>query len=86
MTYRFLAVYGAAVLLNAEALKTIRERSGHTQLSLAKASGVAQSRISEIESTSGGFTDVRPGTVKKLADTLAIPMAALLGAPVEAAS
>lgn len=68
------------------ALRAIRERSGHSQLSLAEASGVAQSRLSEIESADGGVADVRPATVRKLAETLAVPMTALLAMPEGAAS
>jgi transcriptional regulator with XRE-family HTH domain len=64
-------------------LKSIRELSGHSQLSLANASNVAQSRISEIEA-SDEPVEVRPATVRKLAETLKQPISSLLANPAEA--
>lgn len=64
--------------INPEALKAIREKDGHSQLSLAKHSGVAQSRISGYES--GKSVEVRPGTVKRLAEALGVSMSALVAA------
>lgn len=61
--------------INGPALTAIRERSGLSQLALAKSAGITQGRISELES---GSPNVRPDTVKKLADALVIPMTALL--------
>ena len=49
------------------ALRTRRQRSGHTTYSLAEASGVSQQRISDLE---GGPVGVRPPTAKALADAL----------------
>jgi transcriptional regulator with XRE-family HTH domain len=50
-----------------EALRHIRTMRGMNQVDLAKASGVAQNTISEIEL---GKREARPGTLKKLADAL----------------
>lgn len=69
--------------INGPALTAIRERSGLSQLALAKSAGITQGRISELESGSGG---VRPDTVKKLAEALAVPAVAFLAVPTEAAS
>lgn len=63
--------------INGEALKIIRERSGHSQLSLAGESGVTQGRISEIEAM-GSRAMVRPSTAQKLALALAVPLTALV--------
>lgn len=60
--------------INAAALTAIRERSGFTQLALAEASGVSQGRISELESADA---NVRPATVKALADALQVPIVAI---------
>ena len=65
------------MILNGAALATIRERTGLTQLDLAAKSGVSQGRISELESKD---SNVRPGTVKALAEALAVPMTALIKA------
>lgn len=69
--------------INGAALKVIRERSGHTQLSLAKESEVNQGHISKIESADGAV-GVRPATARKLCQALAVPLAALLAMPVGA--
>lgn len=50
-----------------EAIRKAREGAGHSQASLARASGVAQSHISKLES---GAWPIRPTTAKKLADAL----------------
>lgn len=65
------------MLINGPALQAIRERSGLTQSDLARGSGVSQGRISELESE---VRPVRPATAKALADTLAVPIAALVAA------
>jgi transcriptional regulator with XRE-family HTH domain len=59
-----------------EALRHIRTMCGMNQVDLAKASGVAQNTISEIEL---GKREARPGTLKKLADALGVGIADLLG-------
>lgn len=69
------------MLINGSALQAIRERTGLTQSDLARASGVSQGRISEFES---GTKNVRPATVKALADALAVPMTALISNPAAA--
>lgn len=63
------------MLLNGAALRTIRERTGLAQLALAEKSGVSQGRISELEA---GHLNVRPATVKALAEALACDQAALI--------
>lgn len=60
--------------INAAALVAIREGRGHTQLSLAAESGVSQGRISELEAADA---NVRPATVKALADALQVPTTAI---------
>lgn len=60
--------------INPEALKAIREKDGHSQLSLAARSGVAQAHISRLEREP---VDVRPTTLKRLADALGVPQSAL---------
>lgn len=65
------------MVINGAALATIRERTGLTQLDLAAQSGVSQGRISELEAKD---TNVRPATVKALAEALAVPMTALIKA------
>lgn len=62
------------MILNGPALVAIRERSGLTQLALARASGVSQGRLSELEA---GNLNVRPGTAKKLAEALQVPTTAI---------
>jgi transcriptional regulator with XRE-family HTH domain len=59
---------------NPEALTAIREKDGHSQLSLSKKSGVAQSRISRLEADS---VPIRPSTAKRLADALGVPISAI---------
>lgn len=64
--------------INGAALKAIRSNCGHTQSSLAKASEVDQGNISKMEAQKDGPVTVRPSTAKKLADALAVPIAALI--------
>lgn len=71
------------MILNGDALQAIRERTGLSQTELAKLTGVSQGRISELES---GRLNVRPATVKALADALAVPMTALIANPESVAS
>jgi transcriptional regulator with XRE-family HTH domain len=52
-----------------EAVRRIRTMRGMNQVDLAKASGVAQNTISEIEL---GKREARPATLKKLADALGV--------------
>ena len=59
-----------------EALRHIRTMRGMNQVDLAKASGVAQNTISEIEL---GKRKARPATLKKLADALEVEISDLLG-------
>ncbi len=62
------------MVLNGSALQAIRERTGLTQTDLAATTGVSQARISELEA---GLCNVRPGTVKALAEALQVPITAL---------
>jgi len=64
------------VKVNPEALRAIREKDGHPQLSLAKKSGVSQNRISELEGDEPQI--IRPPTARALADALGVPMSAFL--------
>lgn len=59
---------------NPQALTAIREKDGHSQLSLAKVAGVAQSRISRLEANA---VPIRPATAKRLADALGVPISAI---------
>lgn len=61
---------------NPGALTTIRVLAGYSQAELARRSGLSQGHISELER---GDKTPRPGTVKKLAVALGVPMPALLG-------
>lgn len=63
--------------INGAALRAIRENGGHSQLSLAEASGVDQGNISKMEAEKSGPVNVRPATAKKLAQALNIPLAAI---------
>lgn len=67
--------------MNPAALTALRVMAGLSQAELARRSGLSQSHISELER---GDKEARPGTVKKLADALAVPLPALM--VVEAAS
>lgn len=51
------------------ALRRARETAGHSQTTLAAASGIAQSHISKLERER---SDVRPPTAKALADELGV--------------
>lgn len=66
--------------INPTALAVIRERSGLTQTALARASGVSQGRISELEmgDREGRPLDARPSTAKSLADALDVPLLAII--------
>jgi transcriptional regulator with XRE-family HTH domain len=59
-----------------EALRRIRTMRGMNQVDLARASGVAQNTISEIEL---GKREARPGTLKKLADALGVEISDFFG-------
>ena len=52
-----------------ESIRRIRTMRGMNQVDLAKASGVAQNTISEIET---GRREARPATLRKLADALGV--------------
>jgi len=75
LTYRYVSDRLLGVKLNGQALKAIRERSGLSQSELARATGLSQGRISELESES---PNIRPSTSKALADALKVPVVALL--------
>jgi transcriptional regulator with XRE-family HTH domain len=62
------------VSFNPATLTALRELAGFSQAELARRSGLSQSHISELER---GDKKPRPGTVKKLAAALAVPIPAL---------
>lgn len=64
------------VNLNREALRTIRERTGHTQASLAAAAGIDRSLIHRLEN---GDRNATPSVMRKLAAALDCPLHALIG-------
>jgi transcriptional regulator with XRE-family HTH domain len=63
------------VVINGSALLAIRERSGLSQAELSRQSGVSQGRISELEAAQ---LNVRPATVKAIAEALQVPITALV--------
>lgn len=67
--------------INPEALAAIRQRSGMTQTDLAERANISQSRLSELESKS---LNVRPGSAKRLAEALLVPVTAIISASPEA--
>lgn len=72
----------AAMHINGEALKAIRERSGLTQSDLAKTVGIRQPHLSNIEA---GRRAASPDVAQRLAEALRIPVVAILAQPPEAA-
>lgn len=62
-------------------LRRQREAAGHSQASLARASKVSQSRISELETEDGQKLTVNPPLAKKLAKALRVPLSAISDAP-----
>lgn len=66
--------------INGTTVAALRERSGLTQTALSARSGhLSQGRISEIESA--GVISVRPATAVCLAETLGVPLMAILAEP-----
>jgi len=61
--------------INPVALKAIRERSGFSQAALGRAANVSQGHISQLEA---GEKEPRPEMVRRLAEALGIPIAALV--------
>lgn len=61
--------------LNRHALRAIRERSGLSLTELARAAGISQPHLSNLEH---GHRQASPATVRRLADALRVPMPALL--------
>lgn len=72
--------FGLAVVMqvNRHALRVIRERSGLTLSQLARASGVSQPHLSNVEA---GRRRPSPGLLGRLAHELRVPVVALLHAP-----
>jgi transcriptional regulator with XRE-family HTH domain len=60
---------------NPAALRALREAKGHSQSSLARETGVAQTRISRLERLPEA--GIRPPTAKKLADALGVSISAI---------
>lgn len=69
--------------INGATVKAIREFAGLSQAELSRQSAVSQGHISGIEA---GEKNASPKTVRKLADALKVPVAALVNAPSEVAS
>lgn len=69
--------------INPQALKTIRERSGMTVSSLARAAEVDRTLIAHIEA---GRRNAGPETTLALAKALKVELPAILADPAEAAS
>jgi HTH-type transcriptional regulator, competence development regulator len=65
--------------INGATLKALRALNGYDLKTLSTASGVSMSYICEIEK--GRDVKVRPATMKKLADALSVPIAALARDP-----
>lgn len=65
--------------INGETLRAIRGLNGYGLRELADLSGVSVSYLSEIEH--GRDVKVRPQTLRKLADSLGVPVAALTRDP-----
>lgn len=63
--------------LNPAALRVVRSLSGYSQSSLARASGVSQGHISQLES---GDKKAGPSTMLKLARALKVPVGAIVDA------
>lgn len=61
--------------INHHALRVIRERSGMSLTALAKAVGVSQPHMTNVES---GKRDASPTTVRKIADALNMSMLAIV--------
>jgi transcriptional regulator with XRE-family HTH domain len=76
LTYRYLALSVDGVQMNPATLTALRILAGYSQAELARRSGVSQGHISELER---GDKKASPKTVKKLAEGLNVPMAALFG-------
>jgi transcriptional regulator with XRE-family HTH domain len=72
---------GAIVKVNVDALKALRERSELSQRELADLAGVSNKLISRLERKER--RGARVGTIRAIADTLRVPMVALLAGPVE---
>jgi transcriptional regulator with XRE-family HTH domain len=62
--------------LNRDALRVIRERTGHTKTSLAEAAGVDRTLVHRLEN---GQRNATPSVLRKLADALDCPLHALMG-------
>ena len=67
------------MLINPAALTEIRERSGFTKAQFASAVAISPSYLTEIEK--GDKTGVSPAVIKRMADTLKCPVAALIQNP-----
>jgi len=65
--------------INGATLKAIRTLNGYGLRELAGKSGVSVSYLSELEN--GRDVNVRPPTMRKLADALGVPVAALARDP-----
>lgn len=78
MTYRYLSITLAVMQINPTALAVTRILAGLSQAALSKKSGVSQGYISGIEA---GDKDASPEKIKTLADSIGVPIAALITDP-----
>lgn len=64
--------------LNPSSLAVIRILAGHSQASLARTANISQGTVSGLEA---GTNNASPSMLRKLADTLGVPVAALITDP-----
>lgn len=64
--------------INPAALRVIRQRSGYTVTSLAKATGIGQAHLSNIEA---GRRKASPEVIVQLAAELSVPIPAIVKDP-----
>lgn len=66
--------------INPAALTEIRERTGYTKAQFASLVAISPSYLTEIEN--GTKKGVKPDVIKRMAEALRCPIAALIGGPV----
>ncbi len=59
---------------NGAAIRSLREKDGYSQTAFAKAVGMDQANLARIE---GGTQFPRPATMRRIADQLRVPIAAI---------
>lgn len=68
----------STMLVNPEALKAIRQRSGMTVTELADAVDIGRAHLSNIEA---GRRTASPATTKAIAEALKVPVTAIIASP-----